>query len=258
MRRQVNLSTYIGDGAARCANCRVRGTSFDGMSLADTDFQRHKQECVYSLGKERQPTKESVGSVQLGKPPELRPQLGHVGETVENVLVEPLNRPMLLPALTPMSTGSCQSSTLEPNKTLQRVSSFSNNVDTARALPEDSIWNLDLDLSSSHVSIPALQTDMSNLANPNAISWTPFATDTDWQFNVDDRLITESLSASTETCSSAFNELDRSQVCKQQTQGFDSTGGPEDLSEFLSLSVKVSPELLSVLFMVALAKTYSC
>ena len=215
------------------------------MSLADSD-QRHKQECVYSLGKERQTTKESLGSVQPEKPPELRPQLGHVGDRVENVLVEPSNRTMLLPALTPMSTGSGQSSTFEPNKTPQQVSSLSNNMDTARILPEDSIWNLDLDHSSTHVSIPALQTDMGNVANPNAISWTPFATDTDWQFNIDDQLVTESVSASTERCSTAFNELDMSQFCIHQTQGSDSTGGPGYLSEFLGLGVKVSPELPSV------------
>ena len=175
----------------------------------------------------------------------MRSQLDHVGGAVEDVPVGTSKRTMLLPALTPASTESRQSLTSEPKKPLQGVSSFSDDMDTTRALPEDSIWNLDLDHSSTHISTPALQTDMSNVCNSNDISWTSFATDTNWQFNVDDQFLAEPISASTETCSTAFNELDMSQFFNQDTQDFDFTRASGDLFEFLSLGDKVSINLHS-------------
>ena len=162
---------------------------------------------------------------------------------------------MLLPALTTASTRSRQSLRYEPDETLQGISSFANNVDTTRDLPEDSIWNLDLDRSSTDNSTPALQTDISNVSNLNAISWTSFAADTDWHFNVDDQLLAEPMSASTETCSTAISELDMSQFFNQQTQSFESTDGSGELLEFLSLGEKVSTRLYSMLSTVVLAKT---
>ena len=245
MSRHIDLSTCVGDGAPRCANCRVRFASFDGNLLADGDYQRHKQECVYALGKKQQSTKKALESVQTEKTPEMRSQLDQLGDTVDNVPVESSNRTILWPALTPASTESRQSLTCERNGTLQGISSFSNVVDIARALPEDSIWNLDLDHSSNHISTPALQTEMGNVSNPNAISLTPFATDTEWHFNVDDQFFAEPISASTETCSAAFNELDMSQFYNQQSEDFDSTRGSGELFGFLSLRDKVSTQLQS-------------
>ena len=184
----------------------------------------------------------------------MRSQLDHVESAVDKVPVEPSNRTILLPALTPASTGSRQSLNCGRENPLQGISSFSNDVDTSRALPEDSIWNLDLDHSTNHISTPTLQTDISNVSNPNPISLTPFATDTEWQFTVDDQFFAEPISASTETCSTAFTELDLSQFYNQQTEGFDPTGDSGELFEFLSLRDKVSTELHSMLSIVASAR----
>lgn len=240
MRRQVDLLRYIGDGAPRCGNCRVRDTSFGGIAMADGDYQRHEQECVYALGKKRQPTKESSESVHLENTLEMRPQFDHVGGTENNVLIERLNRAVSLPALTPVSTETHQSLTCDASRTPQGVSSFSNVVDTARALPEDSIWNVDSDRSGNQISTPAIQTDMSNVSDPSAFSWTPFAMDAGWQFGVDDQSLAEPVGALTETCLTSFNELDMSQMYNQQTQSFESTGGSREMIEFLSLGDKVS------------------
>ena len=245
MSRAIDLSTYLGDGAPRCANCRVRCTSFDGSSPADGLYQRHKQECVYALGKKQQSAKESLESAQAKKSPEIRSQLDQVGDTVDNVLVESSNRTVLLPALTRASTESRQSLSCERNKTIQGISSFTNVVDTGRALPEDSIWNLDLDQSSNHISTPSLLTELSNVSVPNAISMAPFASDTEWQFSVDDQFFAEPISASTETCSTAFNELDMSQLYNPETEGFDATRDSGELFEFLSLREKVRTQLPS-------------
>ena len=195
---------------------------------------------MYALGKKQQSAKESMESPQTKKTPGIRSQLDQVGDTVDNVLVESSSRTILLPALTPASTESRQSLTCERNNSLQGISSFSNVADAGRAPPEDSIWNLDLDHSSNHMSTPSLLTELSNVSNPNAISMAPFASDTEWQFSVDDQFFAEPISASTETCSTAFNELDMSQVYNQESEGFDTTRESEELFEFLSLREKVS------------------
>ena len=195
-----------------------------------------------------------MGSGQTEKTSEIRPQLGHVGGTGANILVESSNRTMLLPALTPASTGF----RYEPDESLPGIFSFSNNLETSRDLSEASIWNLDVDRNSNHNSTPAFQTDTSNVSNPNAISWTSFTADTDWQFNVEDQLLAEPMSASTETCSTAISELDMSQFYNQHTQSFESTDSSGELLEILNLGEKVSTGPYSMLSILALAETDIC
>ena len=186
------------------------------------------------LSKKRQSSKKSVGSVSSEKCTETRSQLDEMHNAATNVPVEAPRYARRSPGLSLSSTGAANSPSVSDDQTTVR--SLADQYDEVA-------WSVDMERDAIN-NLPPSVTDMSNVQDSNAFSWPLFATDTDWQFDLDIPFTAEHADASTCASSTALNELDMSQLYNQSTQCFDSTTASSgELIGYLNLNDKVTEKI---------------
>lgn len=185
------------------------------------------------LSKKRQPSKSIEGAPQS--------ELSQIHNTAANTLIETSSGALSSPASTLASTGAATSLTNGPHNILQGRTSLSDDRNTARTLPEDGTWSVGTGQDGIHNLPPAPPgTATSNTTDSNGFSWSLFAPDTDWQFDLGLPFAPDHPSASTGPGSTALTDLEMSRFYNQPSKGFDSAGCSGDLLEYLNLSEKVS------------------
>lgn len=187
-----------------------------------------------------------MGSVSPKKPLEHRSQLD---VTTADVELEAPHSAQLSPDLTLSSTGAVDSVMNGSCNILPGRAVLTGNQSLGRTFPENADWSVQRSGDSTPSLPPAPPpTDISGVHDSNGSFWPDsngplwplFPTDTNWQSDFDIPLTSEPHSASIGTVSTAWSELDLSQVYNQATQGSDATEISRELIDYLSLSGKVS------------------
>lgn len=108
--------------------------------------------------------------------------------------------------------------------------------------PEGAFWSGGAEAEEiCSLSMPQASQDFSDMVNGNNALWSPFSTDSDWQFNFDAASSTEPSSASTGHRSNTWSDLDTSQPdSRPASRSVEPTECSSDLLEYLRLNEKVS------------------
>ena len=182
-----------------------------------------------------------MGSGSSKKSPESQPQRDDIGNSTADVLIEPPNDNRCWPVSAPSSTGNVGSLEDGSCNPLQGLDSLSETQNFIRSLSENTTWSFQKEVENV-TSLPSAPppTDLSSAPDSNVSLWPLFTSDTDWQMDFDDQIISEPNSAVVGATPIAVHELDLSPSYNQPTQGSESSGLPRGLIEYLNLSEKVS------------------